>query len=399
MKKIALPLQNSLLMKKTAFVLACLACSSFGRRWRLSDEQLTRGSFSKVPISVKPVDAESMKVLARLLAVRSASAYNPSPLASHSSGGVSAAVLSAKSRFGRQALVMSTEAQEEELIRQAERLEQQASQLRRMAADKLQEQAAALQAQAAQLLDETAAPAPAQAMVTEPEPAVDVRAEPELEQAMVAELDPAQAVVAEPELQQDMQAGSMEPTPVEEDVEEDLSQLTVPVLKERLKAAGLTVGGKKADLIARLQQHAASQTAPKSTEQPAPQSSAPRQTVPETQEDALDEDDAAPPVKIADESWARSTTPGIPEHLKTKPGQPIKQLIAVEGGFIERPPPGPKKLSPEMEELKQVFVHAPKGMLPSEAWKLVKERGEELGVPVGNGIRRDWLRARWEAGN
>ena len=35
---------------------------------------------------------------------------------------------------------------------------------------------------------------------------------------------------------------------------EDLSKLSVAELKERLKAAGLPVGGKKADLIARLSQ-------------------------------------------------------------------------------------------------------------------------------------------------
>jgi hypothetical protein len=34
---------------------------------------------------------------------------------------------------------------------------------------------------------------------------------------------------------------------------EDLSKLSVSDLKERLKAKGLPVGGKKADLIARLQ--------------------------------------------------------------------------------------------------------------------------------------------------
>ena len=34
--------------------------------------------------------------------------------------------------------------------------------------------------------------------------------------------------------------------------EEDLSSLSVADLKERCKAAGLPVGGKKADLIARL---------------------------------------------------------------------------------------------------------------------------------------------------
>ena len=36
--------------------------------------------------------------------------------------------------------------------------------------------------------------------------------------------------------------------------DEDLSKLSVAELKERLKAAGLPVGGKKADLIARLSQ-------------------------------------------------------------------------------------------------------------------------------------------------
>ena len=35
---------------------------------------------------------------------------------------------------------------------------------------------------------------------------------------------------------------------------EDLSKLSVAELKERLKAAGMPVGGKKADLIARLSQ-------------------------------------------------------------------------------------------------------------------------------------------------
>nr|AIF08155.1 hypothetical protein [uncultured marine group II/III euryarchaeote KM3_27_D02] len=38
----------------------------------------------------------------------------------------------------------------------------------------------------------------------------------------------------------------------EEVVDEDLSSLTVPELKEKLKAAGLPVSGKKAELIARL---------------------------------------------------------------------------------------------------------------------------------------------------
>ena len=38
----------------------------------------------------------------------------------------------------------------------------------------------------------------------------------------------------------------------EEDSVEDLSSLSVAQLKERCKAAGLPVGGKKADLIARL---------------------------------------------------------------------------------------------------------------------------------------------------
>jgi hypothetical protein len=38
----------------------------------------------------------------------------------------------------------------------------------------------------------------------------------------------------------------------DDSVDEDLSALTVAVLKERCKAAGLKVGGKKADLIARL---------------------------------------------------------------------------------------------------------------------------------------------------
>ncbi|MBL6885703.1 MAG: SAP domain-containing protein, partial [Candidatus Poseidoniaceae archaeon] len=37
-----------------------------------------------------------------------------------------------------------------------------------------------------------------------------------------------------------------------QDEGEDLSSLSVAQLKERCKAAGLTVGGKKADLIARL---------------------------------------------------------------------------------------------------------------------------------------------------
>jgi hypothetical protein len=43
----------------------------------------------------------------------------------------------------------------------------------------------------------------------------------------------------------------------EEDVQdagEDLSSLSVAELKERCKAAGLPVGGKKADLVARLSQ-------------------------------------------------------------------------------------------------------------------------------------------------
>jgi FKBP-type peptidyl-prolyl cis-trans isomerase 2 len=40
----------------------------------------------------------------------------------------------------------------------------------------------------------------------------------------------------------------------EDSTEEDLSKLSVADLKERLKAAGLPVGGKKADLIARLSQ-------------------------------------------------------------------------------------------------------------------------------------------------
>ena len=40
----------------------------------------------------------------------------------------------------------------------------------------------------------------------------------------------------------------------EEANDEDLSKLSVADLKERLKAAGLPVGGKKADLIARLSQ-------------------------------------------------------------------------------------------------------------------------------------------------
>ena len=39
----------------------------------------------------------------------------------------------------------------------------------------------------------------------------------------------------------------------EGDEGEDLSKLSVSDLKERLKAKGLPVGGKKADLIARLQ--------------------------------------------------------------------------------------------------------------------------------------------------
>ena len=44
-----------------------------------------------------------------------------------------------------------------------------------------------------------------------------------------------------------------EEAPAEEEVaDEDLTALTVPELKERLKAAGLPVSGKKADLIARL---------------------------------------------------------------------------------------------------------------------------------------------------
>ena len=38
-----------------------------------------------------------------------------------------------------------------------------------------------------------------------------------------------------------------------EDASEDLSKLSVSDLKERLKAKGLPVGGKKAELIARLQ--------------------------------------------------------------------------------------------------------------------------------------------------
>jgi len=40
----------------------------------------------------------------------------------------------------------------------------------------------------------------------------------------------------------------------EEDDSEDLSSLSVAELKERCKAAGLKVGGKKADLIDRLSQ-------------------------------------------------------------------------------------------------------------------------------------------------
>ncbi|NCG00783.1 MAG: hypothetical protein GWP25_03215, partial [Euryarchaeota archaeon] len=40
----------------------------------------------------------------------------------------------------------------------------------------------------------------------------------------------------------------------EDDHGEDLSSLSVAELKERCKAAGLKVGGKKADLIARLSQ-------------------------------------------------------------------------------------------------------------------------------------------------
>ena len=39
-----------------------------------------------------------------------------------------------------------------------------------------------------------------------------------------------------------------------EDEVEDLSSLSVAELKERCKAAGLPVGGKKADLVARLSQ-------------------------------------------------------------------------------------------------------------------------------------------------
>ena len=38
----------------------------------------------------------------------------------------------------------------------------------------------------------------------------------------------------------------------QEDASEDLESLSVAELKERCKAAGLPVGGKKADLIARL---------------------------------------------------------------------------------------------------------------------------------------------------
>eukprot|EP00286_Rhodomonas_abbreviata_P008747 CAMPEP_0181335074 /NCGR_PEP_ID=MMETSP1101-20121128/26628_1 /TAXON_ID=46948 /ORGANISM="Rhodomonas abbreviata, Strain Caron Lab Isolate" /LENGTH=43 /DNA_ID= /DNA_START= /DNA_END= /DNA_ORIENTATION= len=37
------------------------------------------------------------------------------------------------------------------------------------------------------------------------------------------------------------------------DVEESLEKLTVVQLKERLRSLGLTVGGRKAELIARLQ--------------------------------------------------------------------------------------------------------------------------------------------------
>jgi small subunit ribosomal protein S3Ae len=48
------------------------------------------------------------------------------------------------------------------------------------------------------------------------------------------------------------EATEAEEAPDEAAADEDLSALTVPELKERLKAAGLKVGGKKADLIARL---------------------------------------------------------------------------------------------------------------------------------------------------
>ena len=45
----------------------------------------------------------------------------------------------------------------------------------------------------------------------------------------------------------------------EPEPEEDLSSLSVADLKERCKAAGLPVGGKKADLIARLSELASNE--------------------------------------------------------------------------------------------------------------------------------------------
>mmetsp|Transcript_92597 Transcript_92597/g.177792 ORF Transcript_92597/g.177792 Transcript_92597/m.177792 type:complete len:591 (-) Transcript_92597:59-1831(-) len=50
-------------------------------------------------------------------------------------------------------------------------------------------------------------------------------------------------------------AGAVEPTPAEEDAWEDLERLTIPALKERLKAAGLGLSGSKLKLVARLRDY------------------------------------------------------------------------------------------------------------------------------------------------
>lgn len=62
----------------------------------------------------------------------------------------------------------------------------------------------------------------------------------------------------------------------EGEVQEDLSNLKVPELREKLKAAGLKVSGSKAELISRLEDHAATrQTSPDDTEEPMEKEEAP----------------------------------------------------------------------------------------------------------------------------
>ena len=56
-----------------------------------------------------------------------------------------------------------------------------------------------------------------------------------------------------PAAAQSMAAGTRH-QPLRASASEDVGKLTIPQLKERLRAAGLKVGGRKAELVSRLQQ-------------------------------------------------------------------------------------------------------------------------------------------------